>query len=438
MGAATIPVIFLLGLRLYSRRTGLLAALLYALAPLPALHAHFLTVDVPATLFVTLALLSAANLRVIGSFREVALAGIWCGLATATKYTAAVCVVGPLCALALGAAQTSGPERNAALRTGALRAAALIGIMAAVFLVACPGPWLNWGAFWNGTYPGSGVRYELFEHARTGHGWLFVDTGPGWWYHLSVSLRYGLGLPLLLLSAAGCVYAARRRNPSDIVLLAFLVVAYSATSLSAVRFARYLIPLTPALCVLAARVAVEPYARRIASRIALASAAITVVACALTTGGLVRALTLKDPRDIAADYLAGHAGSHVVIAFAHTPWFYSPPLSPLWGSVRSESRKNASLAQPNIEFRMPDGEWDPRVLSPPPDFLVLSNIELLPEWKRLRLPAAVSFMSLIPPGGWQTVFKPSAVFGLSPDDPDVPQDILYVLPEITVYEWKGR
>jgi hypothetical protein len=77
------------------------------------------------------------------------------------------------------------------------------------------------------------------------------------------------------------------------------------------------------------------------------------------------------------------------------------------------------------------------VLNPPPNFLVLSNLELLTEWKRLRQPAAIAFMRAIPASTPRTVFKPGAVPLLSPDDPNMPQDLLYVLPEITVYKLRS-
>ena len=56
LGTATIAVIYFLGRRLYGRKAGLIAALLYAVTPIAVQHSHFLTVDVPATFFVSLAL----------------------------------------------------------------------------------------------------------------------------------------------------------------------------------------------------------------------------------------------------------------------------------------------------------------------------------------------------------------------------------------------
>ena len=438
MGTGTIPVIFLLGRRMYNRRTGLLAALFYAVAPLAALHAHFLAVDVPATLFVSLALLYAARLRDTAAWRDVGRAALWCGLAAATKYSAVLCILAPAVALLVPLLHATRADRSDLTRQSVPKVSGLLCFTALVFLIACPGPWLNWHAFWAGTYPGSGVRYELLEHARTGHGYVFVDTGPGWWYHLTVSLRYGLGLPLLMLCVAGGAYAVYRREPSDVILLVFVAIAYLTTSMSAVRFARYLLPLYPALFVLAARVAVLPDAGTALRRAGLAAAALVAMTCTGTSAGLVRAMQLTDPRDRAADYLTTHALSRPSIAFAHIPWYYSPPLSPLWGALRSDVRAHAPPAQSGLEFRMPNGDWDPAVLTPTPDYVVLSNIELAVEYRRLRLAPAVAWMEALPADATQLTFSPGGVPGLSPNAPNAPQDMLYALPEITIYALHKR
>lgn len=432
LGAATVPVIFLLGRRLYGGAVGLAGAALYAIAPLAVLHAHFLTVDVPATLFVSLTLLGAARMLERPNLRNTMFCGLWLGLAAATKYTAILAAIGPVAAVILAWRGTAPEQRASRNRTVVTCLAALAGMATATFLVACPGPWLNWNVFWNGAYSGSGLRYELFEHSRTGHGYLFVNTGFGWWHHLVVSLRYGLGWPLMLLSLFGIGAALRRRRPADLVLVAFVLVAYLLTSLSAVRFARYLIPLYPALCILSARALMDsasPQYRR--AQMAIGGA---VAAAALTTSILlVRSLTVPDPRDMAADFFDQNARPGATVAFAHVPWFYSPPLSPRFGAARADIRARAATDAGPLQLLIPAADWDTRALSPAPDFVVLSSFETQHELRRLGLPQARTFVAALQTFRPQTFSSPSLPALLYPVGDDMPDDVAYVLSSVTIY-----
>ncbi len=430
MGAGTVLVLYGLGSCLYDRRIGLLAALFYAVAPLAVVHSHFLTVDVPSTLFVTLALSWGALILRRPSWRQIVLGGVWCGLAAATKYTAGLCIVGPVTAVWLTAAASAGTDRGLLLRNAGVMTGILLACATCVFLVACPGIWVNSDAFT------SAVQYELFEHARAGHGNLFVNTGPGWWFHLHSSLRHGLGLPLLTLAVLGVIHAAARHCKADIVLLVFLIVAYASTSFSAVRFARYLIPLFPALCLLAASASLAPFSRSSARFIAMAFGAIAGLYCLLTSAALSRAMAAEDPRDRVADALIAKVRPGASIGFAHIPWFYSPPLSPSWGAMNADVRAHAGADPVAFQLRIPNGAWETRVLTPLPDFVVVSNIEVLTEWMRLRLPAAVEFMDTVTANYVPTDYRPTVVPGIDPEDPNTPEDLLYVLPEITVYRRK--
>ena len=206
LGIATIPLLYFAGSRFYGKRTGLIAAGLYAVSPLAVVHAHFLTVDVPATFFVTLTLFFSAKIlfpRTVKtiepslststeedqnkqSFRSLflsphLLAGIATGLAAATKYTAITVLLIPLAAHLWSNRQDRQTEEKKTTKPLLL----ILGGCVVAFLLGCPGVFLNPDAFWNGlpNFPGSGLRYELFEHSRTGHGDLFTDTGNGWWYH---------------------------------------------------------------------------------------------------------------------------------------------------------------------------------------------------------------------------------------------------------------
>jgi hypothetical protein len=53
-----------------------------------------------------------------------------------------------------------------------------------------------------------------------------VETGNGWLYHLTSSMRFGLGIPLLLLCLAGLGMAVAKRSRQDWMLLAFVVPYY--------------------------------------------------------------------------------------------------------------------------------------------------------------------------------------------------------------------
>jgi 4-amino-4-deoxy-L-arabinose transferase-like glycosyltransferase len=428
MGAATIAVVFALGNRLAGKRTGYVAALLYAIAPLAVIHGHFLTVDVPATLFVSLALLWSLRLLSYQTWRDYALAATWCGLAAATKYNTGLVLIAPLTAHFLNRI----PTACQAHRGGQF--VVLLAVAALAFLIGCPGPVLNLDAFWDGlpTYPGSGVRYELFEHARTGHGLLFVNTGPGWWYHLVVSLPYGLGIPLLLLALAGVGFACVRHTRGDIILLVFLLVYYGSTGLSAVRFARYMIPLFPVCCVLAARLVTVAYGRPQLQRALQVVGALVVALTLLYTVSLTRLMAQPDPRDVAAAAMERELPQGASVAFAKIPWFFSPPLSPYFGAPAAPVRARAAQTTPRFRLRIPTDEWDTSVLNPPPDAIVLSNIETMHDVDRLHLAAPTRFMRAIPTGYRVEQFGPGPVFGL-PNGAILPEDLLYIMPTLTLY-----
>ncbi len=433
MGVLTIPVLFALGRRLYGDKAGLISALIYAVLPLAVLNAHFYTVDVGATLFVALALLWSARLLEKQSWKEYALAGVWTGLAAATKYSTVLVIVAP------AAAHYIVTKRSAQNRPPIARLGVLLASVAVAFLIACPGPLLNWTAFWEGlpSWPGSGVRYELFEHPRLGHGLLFVNTGPGWWYHLVISLRYGIGLPMLALVLVGLVTAIRAKTEQDRLLLCFVLIYYGVTGLSGVRFARYMIPLYPALCVLAARVILEFRPRSLQLYVGMGALAVVILVTTGYTASLVHAMAVKDPRDAAADYLEAHAAPGATVAFAKTPWYFSPPLSAWFGEMSALNRVKCTEST-RFRFLLPHdpSEFDTGVLAAGPDYLVLSNIETINEI-RLGQPAPKKFLASIPGSYKQVAFGPPDIFNMafaSTNTGLVPDDLLYVLPRITVYE----
>ncbi len=432
LGTLTIVAIYFLGRRLYGRRAGLIAALLYAIAPLAVIHAHFLTVDVPATFFVTMALLWAVRLLERQNWANYVLAGVWVGLAAATKYNTGIVLIAPIVAHIKNQIPDTCQLHRKAHFTVMLIA------MGFAFIIGCPAPLLNWNTFWNGTYPGSGVYYELFVHSREGHGLVFVQTGFGGLYHLVVSLNWGLGTGLLLLSLIGLVVVWLRRRPADTVLLSFFVLYYLSSCFSAVRFARYMLPLFPVLCLFASRILtlkIEDKRRATARNLGYLVIGTTFITSLL----LLSDMTVTDPRDRARNLLEEKAPQGATIAFASTPWFYSPPLSPYFGAPSPATRRKAVETTTRYKLLISEKEWDTSLLDAKPDYIIFSNLETQHPVTRLKLKEPTAFVENLKASSDYTLWQQDSA-SLSDivklQGSLVPEDMLYTMPRLTIYKRK--
>ena len=86
----TILAVFQLGKRLSGPSSGLLAAFFLSFNALHIRYSQYILVDVPLAFLVVVALLFILNVRQRGSTGDYAWAGLLIGLATSTKYTAAL------------------------------------------------------------------------------------------------------------------------------------------------------------------------------------------------------------------------------------------------------------------------------------------------------------------------------------------------------------
>lgn len=265
--------------RAYGRAAALVAGCALAVAPLAVRQAHFATTDFIATAFVAAATWTAQ--RAAGR-RAFALAGALAGMAGATKYTG-----GAALAYVLWQA-LAGPDRRG--RTGvALLGAALAG---GALLAPEAGHWRD---YWEGLG---------FLAGRAGE---FAAMPPGWLYHAAWSLPFGLGPPTFGLALLGVAAALRGRSRDDLGLLLFLAVSALPLALSHEVFFRYVLPMLPALCVLAGgalRLAPAP-----ASRVAAPLALLLLLPAAYNSWTGDRLLGVTDTRRQAAAWLDANAGA---------------------------------------------------------------------------------------------------------------------------------
>ena len=234
LGTLTVLLVYRVGLR-WGARHAALAAGLMAVMPLHVRESHYVLTDVPVTFFVTLTLL----LTLVAHERERAASFAWAGaaagLAAATKYPGALVAVVPLIAvwMTLG---TKPSRLKASL--------AVVGGAAVAFLIAAPYTVLDLPAFLNG-YAHLAGAYTSKRLAEAP--WLT------YYKHLSRSMEWPAFLLLLTGLGLGAVRAVR--GPGRVrwtVTIAFPLVYYYFLSGQTLVFGRYLLPLLPFVCVLAA------------------------------------------------------------------------------------------------------------------------------------------------------------------------------------------
>ncbi|MBI3911374.1 MAG: glycosyltransferase family 39 protein [Armatimonadetes bacterium] len=350
LGVATVGVTLRLGRLLWGERAGWLAAAFLAVAPLPVLLGHYMTVDVPATFFTTLALaFAAAALRASADRRRlglIAAAGVAAGLATGVKYNsfpALLVVAVPL----WDTGRAPGGRGRAA--SGALIAVAAFVL---AFFVATPGCLLESGKFQ------MDLSYEMWRN-REGQGLIFRHTPPAALYHLGISLPVGLEWPLFLLSVAGLAWSLRHHRQEDVLLWLFILPSFLLLATAERKFVRYVTPLVPPLLVMAGRLVADGWGslptapgRRCRWFWGIAAAVAAGAALAATVAHL-GVLSGPDARDQAADFLRRQSARHDIVALGADAWYYTLPIHPTTGCVKAAALYGGPPAWDNVPAGQP-------------------------------------------------------------------------------------
>ena len=423
-GVVTVPIVYLLGKSLYDRSAGLFSAAAMALMPVAVVHSHYATVDNTAVFLVTCSLLFAATSMKQSSpkkmLKMLIITGVFCGLASAVKYNVAIVLLSPLAIILTS-------KENPAKKIVLTAICSLSALFA--FALACPGIWLENDIF---------VRHFIYElrKSQAGMGLLFAGTGNGFWYHLHSSLRYGMGLPMLVAGIVGFGYALYKRDRGVMLLMAFILPYYMMIGMAQVRFLRYVLPLMPVFSVFIGMLLSD--CMKLSTwniRVAVVKWSLVCLLTLLIDMALIQTLRTPDTRDLACDYLERTArGSS--IAFATTPWFYTPPLSQGFTFPSPADRREAASSSGLYHFIMPakDQEWELSVLASRPERVVLSEFETM-DALRVKLPATLKFIWILRRDYKPVVFdKVPSYAGISLGKTSTPPDWLYPFPRITVWE----
>ena len=309
-----VGAVYLLASALRSRRAGLIAALIVALAVTHVQLSHFFAVDTILALFCVATIIFLIRVARWGRAADSAFAGLFFALALATKISAAPMLAAYFAAhliYALGMAPAEPRFRRPLIFDAALTAAinAAIGGLTALiaFFIFQPYAILDFGNFFADVSEQSEMARRIRDYPFTRQ---YIDTTP-YLYHIRQLAAWGFGLPLGALAWAALAYAAVRgmgwraaaayaatgvalpaavmvvstsalaviaavgmaslaliatlpaRKPSarlDVILLAWVAPYFIIMGALDVKFMRYMLPITPFLAIFAAGAVVDLWA----------------------------------------------------------------------------------------------------------------------------------------------------------------------------------
>lgn len=261
-GALTTLIVFLIGKYLFGKKTAFVSAFFMSIAYLHVRDSHFGTTDITMTFFIT-----CATLYIVKSYKSDRIfnyltAGVFTGLATATKYGGILLIVPMVVAHVIGHATQVSNQPNISNSNNRRRMFSAFRIFVhgtitalkkkhiwlygvctiGFFLVFTPFALLDFNTF---------SKDFLFEvrHLAQGHG---IILQRGWWYHLRYTLPYGTGWLIFLSSFVGVVIYAKKDCVRALILYLFPVIFYVVTGKGYTVFVRYMIPMIPFICIASA------------------------------------------------------------------------------------------------------------------------------------------------------------------------------------------
>ncbi len=228
LGLAAVPLVYLLGEELFSRRVALLSAFILAVAPYHVVVTHQVLLDGPETTLFLLTMYLIARYGATAAPRYLYVAAVAAALTFLAKET------GVLVLFAIAGFALATP----AWRFGWKR----LLIASGVFVVAIS------------PYPISILISNASDTAKQFLVWQLLRRPNHPFTFYAEVLPGALGPVLLVLAVVGVVLAIRRSAWEDRLLLAWIFVPLSFYEAWPVKGYQYLLPVLPALVVLAARV----------------------------------------------------------------------------------------------------------------------------------------------------------------------------------------
>ena len=222
-----------LGLHFHTQQTGLLAAALLTLMPTPVHTSRIILVDIPLLFFGTLSLTQSIQIFRHNTTAHHVWAGIFMGLATASKYTGALFMIPLVTAHLLH----SNPLQNLWQNRNKIATACLLA--AVTFFVTNPYIILDFHAFW------TDFSFER-THMAIGHFGVNASQTPLTYLQ---DLWHNFGFLLIPILIWGLVHIGKQASRHQIPILVFTGIYITLISTWSMSAAHYLLPILSPLAI---------------------------------------------------------------------------------------------------------------------------------------------------------------------------------------------
>ncbi|MBA3940852.1 MAG: oxidoreductase [Sphingopyxis sp.] len=341
-GVACVWMTYRIGRRLGGMRVGLVAAAMLAVNAVHIEYSQIIRTDMQASLFMLLGTMSALAIVDEGRRRDYILAGIFTGLACATKWPAA----------AIGLTAIYAGIWRMRQGQGLLGDLAIFGLVALLTLFVIS-PYL--------LIDHATVLNNLSDEARPLHpgatgGGLFDNLG---WY-VTGPLLSSMGLGGLLLATAGTIWGVGGDRRWALVILPFCLVFLLMIAAQSLRWERWIVPLLPFATIAAARAlcgAADLLPRAWGERLLLPVATLLLLTPMLATARTEATERRHDTRQIASAWLRQHAPAGRSVLIEHGgfdllqgPWRLRFPLGSA-GCVDIDDMLGGRMGYSEVEDR---------------------------------------------------------------------------------------
>jgi 4-amino-4-deoxy-L-arabinose transferase-like glycosyltransferase len=241
LSIGTVFLVYWIGTKMFNRRVGTIASLFLIFSHVHNKISHYMVPDSPMIFFFMLAFLFIWGIYEKGDRKFYVLAGLFAGLAMATKYGGQMLFLPLLLAHIFRILDKKQPVKDIFLSIPLF----LSGIFFIFgFFLGCPYCFLDYPAFWNGF---AWQSQHLYVEGHFGSS----TAQPAWLFYLKYGFRENIGLLSQILVIGGVAFSLIKHRKKDIILLSIPLVLFFIIGGWKAMAVRYLLPLTPFLILIA-------------------------------------------------------------------------------------------------------------------------------------------------------------------------------------------